>query len=272
MPNKLNKKDVRKAGLTWWLSSQLTYNYQRLQAGGMAATMGPILDKLYNHDKEEIAKGLERHMLYFNTEPRFGAFLPGMVVALEEGMANNETDEADPSVITELKTALMGPLAGIGDTISQGLVKPLLLSITLGWALQGKIWGALAFGVTFTLFDFFVTQIMFHQGYKLGIDSIDKFLDTKILNKLTSFLGIIGLFCLGAMIVKYVPIQAVSELELSTGTISLGDTLNKILPSFLPLSFTLLAYWLQIKGKSITKVLLILFAIGFIGGAIGILG
>ena len=272
MSSKLEKKDIRKAGITWWLSSQLTYNYQRLQAGGFAATMGPILAKLYGDDKESISKGLERHMLYFNTEPRFGAFLPGMVVALEEGIANNPNDESDTNIITELKTALMGPLAGIGDTITQGLAKPLLLSITLGWAQQGYIWGALVFGIGFTLFDFIVTQTMFHQGYKLGIDSIDKFLDTRILNKLTTFLGIVGLFSLGAMIVKYVPVQAITEFKLATGTISIGDTLNKIIPSFLPLLFTLLAYWLQVKGHTVTKVLLILFAIGFVGGAIGILG
>lgn len=272
MPTKLDKKDVRKARLTWWLGCQMTYNYQRLQAGAMASTLGPVLDKIYDHDKEKVAEGLQRHMLYFNTEPMFGAFLPGMTVALEEGFANNPTDENNPSLITELKTALMGPMAGIGDTIRQGLAKPLLLSIALGWAQQGSIFGALFFGIGFTLFDYLICMFMFNQGYKLGIQSIDKFLDSKVLNKITQFLGMIGLFCLGAMIVKYVPVQAIAKFKLEASTLDVGKTLNQIIPSILPLSFTLLAYWLQVKGLSITKVLAILFAIGMIGGGLGFLG
>ena len=272
MAKHLDKKDIRKAAVTWWVSSHLTYNYQRLQAGAMTTVMGPLLDKMYEGDKEEVTKGLKRHMLYFNTEPRLGAVLPGMTVALEEGLANNPSDDVDDSMITEIKTALMGPLAGIGDTVFAGLLKPIVLSITLGWAAQGYIWGAFAFGIGFTLIDFALTYGMFTQGYKLGMDSIDKFLESGFINKITSFLGIVGLFCLGAMIVKYVSINAVLELELSTGKMSIGTLINKIVPSLLPLGFTLFSFWLQLKGKSITTILLILFAIGFLGGAIGLLG
>lgn len=272
MPKSLDKKDIKKAAVTWWLTSHLTYNYQRLQAGSMTTVMGPLLNKMYEGDKEEITDGLQRHMLYFNTEPRLGAFLPGMVVALEEGIANNPTEEIDKSMVTEIKTALMGPLAGIGDTVVAGLLKPIVLSVTLGWASQGQIWGAFAFGIVFTLMDFAMTYGMFTQGYKLGMDSIDRFLEGPFIKKMTSFLGIVGLFCLGVMIVKYVSIQAVLEFKLATTTLSIGETLNKIIPSFLPLAFTFLAYWLQVKGQSVTRVLLVLFAIGFAGGALGILG
>lgn len=269
----LNKKDVRKAALTWWLTSHLTYNYQRLQAGSMSTVMGPVFNKLYSGDKEEMKKGLQRHMLYFNTEPRIGAFLPGMVVALEEGIATEkENNEIDASMITEIKTALMGPLAGIGDTIFSGLLKPIVLSITLGWAAQGHIWGAFAFSIIFLLTDFMITYGMFTQGYKLGMDSIDKFLEGPFMSKLTAFLGMVGLFCLGVMIVKYVSVEAILKLKLSTGNIAVGETLNKILPSCIPLGLTYLAYWLQTKGYSVTKVLLVLFVIGFIGGAVGVLG
>lgn len=272
MAKRLNKRDVRKAAFTWWLSSHLTYNYQRLQSGALTTVMGPLLEKMYDGDKEKVAKGLQRHMLYFNTEPRLGAVIPGMAVALEEGLANNPSEETDEAMITEIKTALMGPLAGIGDTVVAGLLKPIFLSVTLGWAAQGYIWGAFAFGLGFTIVDFLMTYIMFNQGYKLGIESVDKFLESGFVSKVTSFLGIVGLFCLGAMIVKYVSVGAVLQLNLSTGTMVIGDLLNKIIPCILPLGFTLFAYYLQVKGKSITKILLILFIIGFLGGAIGLLG
>lgn len=272
MSKELTQKDVKKACHTWWLSSHLTYNYQRLQAGAMAAMMGPILDKLYEGDKEEISSGLKRHMLYFNTEPRFGAVIPGMVVALEEGKANAEDGADETDIITELKTALMGPLAGIGDTISQGLVKQLLLSVSLGIAVEGNIAGALLWAIGFTAFDYVVTRVMFMKGYQLGIDSVDKVLDQNVINKLTTFLGIVGLSSLGVMICKFVPIQAITEFQVTSGTVNVNDLLDKICPCLLPLLFTLGAYKLNKKGVSITKILLILVAVSFVGGALGILG
>lgn len=268
----LTKKDAQMAAFFWHMTSHMTYNYQRLQAGSMTLVMGPILEKIYPNNKEKMIEGLQRHMLYFNTEPRFGAVLPGLVVALEEGLANDESGEMDPSIITEIKTALMGPLAGIGDTIWAGLVKPIILSITLGWAMQGYVWGAWAYGLGVTILDFAVTYYMFMRGYKLGMDSVDRFLEGGFIKTVTTFLGIVGLFCLGAMIVKYVSISGIYQLKLSTGTISLGTLLDKIFPKLLPLLVTLLAFWLQTKGKKITFVLLVLFVLGFAGGALGLIG
>ena len=268
----LTKRDVQKTAFFWHMTSHMTYNYQRLQAGCLAWIMGPIFEKLYPNDHDKMVEGLERHMLYFNTEPRWGAVLPGMVVALEEGLANDDSGEMDASIIAEIKTALMGPLAGIGDTVWAGLIKPIILSVTLGWAMQGYVWGAWAYGIGVTLLDFAVTYFMFMRGYQLGMDSIDRFLESGFVKKITTFLGIVGLFCLGAMIVKYVSIGAVLEIETKTGTLNLGEIMNKIFPCFLPLVTTLFAYWLQVKGKKITTVLIVLFVIGFIGGAVGLLG
>ena len=59
---------------------------------------------------------------------------------------------------------------------------------------------------------------------------------------------------------------------MKTGVLNLGEIMNKIFPCFLPLVTTLFAYWLQVKGKEITTVLIVLFIIGFIGGAVGLLG
>lgn len=268
----LSKRDINKAAVTWWLTSHLTYNYQRLQAGALSTVLGPILNKLYKNDNEKISAALKRHMLYFNTEPRIGAVIPGMVIALEESLVSDNEDEIYPEMITDIKTALMGPVAGIGDTLFAGLLKPIFLSIALGWATMGYIAGAFLFGFGFLFIDFVLTYTMFHQGYKLGLNCIDKFMDQKLINLIRTFLGIVGLFCLGAMIVKYISIKAILEIPLTMGVLSFDSLLNKILPSALPVGFTMFAFWLQLKGKSILSILIILFVIGFIGGALGLLG
>lgn len=268
----LTKKDVQKAALTWHMTSHLTYNYQRLQAGSMATMMGPVFEKLYPNNKEKVAEGCQRQMLYFNTEPRLGAIIPGMVVALEEAYAVDPDSGIDGGLITEIKTALMGPLAGIGDTVWAGLLRPIILSIALAWAVQGHVWGAWLYCMVAFGLDLGITYYMFMRGYKLGTDSVDRLLEGGFVKTITTTLGIIGLFCLGAMIVKYVGISAVMTIEMTSSTLDFGAILNKIVPSFLPLAVTMLAYWLQAKGKKVTTVLLVLFAIGFIGGAVGFLG
>ncbi len=270
---RLLKKDVNKACVWWWATSHLTYNYQRLQAGSLCSMMGPLLEKMYDGDQDKVTDGLIRHMQYFNTEPRWGAIIPGMVVALEEGLANEPNNEVDAGMITDLKSAMMGPLAGIGDTVWAGLIKPIILSILLSYAMEGQIWAAWVWGLGVTALDFAVTWMMFQQGYKLGINSLDRFLEGGFIAKVTTFLGIVGLFCLGAMIVKYVTVNAIYTIVTPTGTeINIGELCTRIFPSFVPLLLTYLAYRMLVKGKKITTVLIVLFAVAFIGGAVGFLG
>mgnify|MGYP000379161407 CR=1 FL=1 len=58
------------------------------------------------------------------------------IIALEEERAAGAdlSDEA----INGVKSGLMGPLAGVGDSLIQGLVTPLLLSLGIGLAQQGE--------------------------------------------------------------------------------------------------------------------------------------
>ena len=111
----LSKKDVLKAFWKWTFFSHSNYNYERLQASGVLQSMSHLPEKLYPGDKEEQQKFMERHMSFYNTEPHFGGIINGMVVAMEEERANgaNVTDDA----INSVKTGLMGPMAGIGDTL-----------------------------------------------------------------------------------------------------------------------------------------------------------
>ena len=116
MANKvLTQKDVRKAALYWHATSHMTYNYQRLQAGCMASMMGPIFDKLYPDNPEKIKEGLEREMLYFNTEPRWGAIIPGMTVALEEAYAVDPDSGIEPGTAFEdIPEDWVCPICGVG--------------------------------------------------------------------------------------------------------------------------------------------------------------
>ena len=61
--------------------------------------------------------------------------------------------------------------------------------------------------------------------------------------------------------------------EAVTQTIGIQEQLDKILPYMLPVALTLLVYWLlKKKGWTPMRAIVLLVALGFVGGALGIFG
>lgn len=267
----LTKQDISKAFFRWWLMSHLAYNYQRMQGGAFASVIGPILKRLYPNKLDEIKEGLKRHMMFFNTEPRWGAVIPGMVVAMEEQRALNPQAISDSAII-DFKSSLMGPMAGIGDTITQALFKPILLSICIGWASAGNILGAILFGAISLGFDFIVTRSTFFAGYKLGTEAVSNLFESGTFKKLNTLLSVLGLFVLGVMICKFVTADIILKFTVNGKAFAIKDLISKILPKAIPLIITISAWQAMIKGVSIAKVLIYLFVISLVGGFLGILG
>lgn len=135
----LSKKDVVKSFWRWTFFSHANYNYERLAGTGFCHAMAPIIEKLYKDNPEEYKAAVQRHIEFYNTEPHFGGVINGMVIAMEEERANGApiSDEA----INGIKTGLMGPFAGIGDTLWQGTLTPILLSIGISLASSGSLAG-----------------------------------------------------------------------------------------------------------------------------------
>ena len=66
-----------------------------------------------------------RQAAYFNTEPQTGQLINGITASLEENIAlDGGVSEEMPN---NVKATLMGPLAGIGDSLMQGIIVPILL-------------------------------------------------------------------------------------------------------------------------------------------------
>ena len=112
---KLEKNDLTKSWLLWVTFGQQCYNFEIMQGLGFAHAMCPIIRRLYPDDVEKRKEALERHMNYYNTENNWGASIAGIVASMEEEKANGAA--ISDSSINSIKAALMGPLAGIGDTV-----------------------------------------------------------------------------------------------------------------------------------------------------------
>lgn len=112
MTNKIEKKDLNKM---FWRSQmiQFSHNYERMQSLSTLFALTPVLKRLYgDRPKEERVAAQKRHLEFFNSHPVLIPFILGITTALEE-----ETSEEEKESVIAVKTSMMGPLAGLGDSL-----------------------------------------------------------------------------------------------------------------------------------------------------------
>ena len=269
--SKLTKKDVSKAAWYWTFFHHCTQNYERMMGLAFCATLAKPLKKLYGSDKEGLSDALTRNMTFFNTEPQLGSLIPGMTLALEEAKANGEP--VDPEVITSTKSALMGPFAGIGDSILVGTYNPILLSIGIGLSAGGSPIGAIFFFLTWTISVVALKYFGFIKGYSMGMDAVTNLLHSSLKDKIVTALNIIGLIVIGG--VASTTVAAPIKLAFVAGEMNVeiqASILDKILPGLVPMLLTLLCYWLiDKKGWSANKIILLILAIAAVCVPLGIM-
>ncbi|MCI1714332.1 PTS system mannose/fructose/sorbose family transporter subunit IID [Clostridium sp.] len=266
---KLSKKDVIKAFWRWTFFSHSNYNYERLQSTAMVHCLAPIIKKLYRDDESEFKAAIKRHMEFFNTEPNFGGVIHGMVIAMEEQRANGEA--ISDEMINGLKTGLMGPFAGIGDTLVQGTLVPILLSFGISLGSEGNLLGPISYSVLIMGITISLAYYMWMQGYKLGREGIQKILAGNLLKKVMTMATTMGAIVLGALSANFVQLTTYVNLKMGASGLSIQkDVLDKLLLNLLPLIITLLSLKLLNKKFKATTVLAILIAIGAVGGILGI--
>lgn len=265
----LTKADLTKSWFTWICFGQICYNYERMMGLGFCHSMIPILKRLYKDDKEKLADGMTRHLTFYNTENTWGAIIPGIVASLEESKANGQ--EIDDDTISNLKTALMGPLAGIGDAITQGLVKVILLAIAIDFALKGSPIGVVLFIVLFSAYAIGVSYVSYFSGYKLGKNAVLKLLGNNMIKDITEALGAMGMIVLGGLVAGNIKISTPMSFTMSGIVTEIQPLLDKIMPNFLHLVVFLIVYGLLRKGLTPIKTMGIIFASCVVLSLLGIL-
>lgn len=267
------KKALFRASLIWETWVQTCYNYERMMGMACAHTFLPVVKYLYPDNKEKQIDVMTREMEFFNVHPEFGSCILGLAISLEEekAMGNDIPNE----FITNIKTSLMGPLAGVGDTIWQGVLIPILLALCIDITRSGdgNIWGAIIYAVLMFFITYIFSYLNFMFGYNAGSEAIMDFLEKGILNKLLKAASIMGCMVMGGLIVNYVKAVCGLKIVSSTTTYSIQTNfLDQVCPSILPLAVTLLVYYLMNKKRwSSLKIIGLIVVIGIVGGVTGIL-
>jgi mannose PTS system EIID component len=145
------------------LTIQVSFNFWRMQNLGFAFSMLPLIRRP-GGDRIRIAAALERHLQMINTHPYMVAPMIGAVARMEE--EGRATEAAD------LKAALMGPYAAIGDSFFWGALRSFSAVAAVIVAFTGIFPAPLAFLLLYSPAHFWVRGKGFLEGYRRGKDGI----------------------------------------------------------------------------------------------------
>lgn len=260
----ITRKDVDRIFFRWITRAQSCWNYESMQGLGYCATMLPFLKKKYEGD--ELKEMVKLHMNFFNTNVVTGGFVLGADLAIEDELGFQAKE-----MIPAIKTGLMGPLAGVGDTFFTVTINTVLGSVATYMALEGNPIGIILWligSVIKIAFSRWFTQLAFKEGRKAVSQVSGK------LKRITDASTLLGMMVIGALVPTVVKIKTTLEPVIGDMTVNLQEQIfDAMLPAMLPVLAIALVYWLLgRKGMNSTKAIFIVIVIAIICNYFGILG
>ena len=286
---KVSKKSLNSSFWRWFYGNLTCFSHEHMQTFGYMWSMLPIIQELYE-TKDEQAEKLQTYYPFFNTEPQIGSIVVGITAGLEEARANG-AEEIDDEMINGIRAGLMGPLAGIGDSLIVGTYIPVLLGIPLGLAEGGSIIGPLFYIVVWNVTSIFFQKWIYNKGYELGGSAVEVIVGEQA-TALRESVIVMGQVIVGAMAGTWVSITTSVQLTTSiqnktemviegskviekvTGTqevpVLLQEKLDGAFPGVLTLLFVLGCWWLMAK-KAISpiKIMLLMVVVAIVGVLVG---
>lgn len=255
------RRDVVRAWLLWTFFSHGAYSDDRLQGTGFAHAMLPALRRLYPAPRDAAAAA-RRHLAFFNAEPNVGGAILGAAIALEERRAAGEP--VDDAAIDGLKRGLMGPVSGIGDTLSQGTLTPLLLAVGAGLALEGggprtgDPAGALVYTALAALAIWPLGYAAVLGGWDRGRELVAAILRSGVVERLVLGAGVLGTVVLGGLAARFVHLAPGPAVGLPAAVT------DPLLPALAPLLVVLGTLGLLRRGATPLRLALLALGVGLL--------
>jgi PTS system mannose-specific IID component len=273
---RLTRGDLVKSWALWTFFAHANYNYERLQGTGFAHAMTPIIKRLYTTE-DEIRAALKRHLVFFNTEPNFGNVVHGTVIAMEEQRANGAA--IDDDAINSVKSGLMGPMAGIGDTLSQSTITPILLALGIGIAggkasgsavptlagATGNPLGAIIYVVLVSVVIVAIGYTAWMQGYSRGRSFISEILKSGAIDRVLIGAGVMGNMVLGALAASFVVVNLAPTVTIAGAQLNLqAAVLDPLFPGALALGLVVMTWWLLRRRISPLALLVVYLVVSIV--------
>ncbi|MEM1913431.1 MAG: PTS system mannose/fructose/sorbose family transporter subunit IID [Thermofilaceae archaeon] len=259
----LTRSDLIKTYLKILFAGQWAWNYERMQGTAYAFIMNHVEKKL-RKDREELKSWMSLHNEFFNTHPLMTAMIVGVNIAVEENGADQET-------VRSLKASLMGPLAGLGDSLVWYTWRPITFGIGSGLALVAGAVGPLMSFILWSPLVMLLGWYLLKLGYGCGLDvvSLIKGGRIEVIRRVASTVVIAMVATLGASCIAVsTPVRiAVPGSE----PVDVQAVIDTVAPRLIPLVFLLGSFYMYRRGLSILKVLAVYFLVGAVLGFMGVL-
>lgn len=268
--SRLGKKEINQAFHRWYWSVEVPSSYERMQGLSFCYSMIPVLQKLYT-DQKELNEAYRRHLTFFNTQGTWGTPIHGITIAMEEEMsAKGVAESQSDAAITSIKTGLMGPLAGIGDTIDWGTLKTIIYGIGVTFAMTGSALGAVI-PFAFTLLTYFVAKYLWNLGYTIGRESVQSILQSGWIDKLISSTAVLGLFMMGSLSATYVKLEIPITFSVGGSEFSIQAIIDSLAPGLLPLGVVFAIYYVLVnKSQKYGLISITIVGACLLGSLIGL--
>lgn len=264
---KISKKTLNKV-LLRTQTCQFGHNYERMQSLSFTYCITPVLEELYKDaPKEEKVNALHRHLAYFNTHPIFMPLIIGIASAMEEATTEDEKD-----AVSNIKTGLMGPFAGLGDSMLNLTWFPIAGSIGASLSVEtGSLLGPIVMFLLINVLYWPLKYFGLNMGYEKGAEILSAEDGQKVFERIGNFANVLGCTVVGGLIANTVklktglqftgaPVETIKDGEtvIIENVIKVQDKLDQVMPCLLPVILTYLCYVFIKKsnGKHIAALII----------------
>lgn len=245
-------------------------NFERQQCMGFTTAMAPIINKYYDTEEERV-EIVDRHMQLFLTNPMTSAIPVGVAAAMEERIATE--GDLDPSAVNDVKIALMGPLAALGDSLINGTARPIAAGVACGLAQVGSVVGPIIFLVAMAAITIGIRYLGVFKGYDKGVTFVTDMQKSGLIGRIGELASVAAFVVIGGFASSVVSLSLSSNLGYGSGEdfVTIQSALDGMLPSLLPVALTLVVYAILSKTKiSPVAMMLILMVVGVLGTLVGL--
>lgn len=158
---------------------QACWSFERMQGLGLVYCLSPWLARCHRRGADR-REAQARHAGYFNTQPYMASLIIGMICALEEESASSAGAEREARLkrLAALKAAAAGALAGIGDALFWGALRPFAAALALNACLilgrlgcaEAALWSAVLYLAAYNA----AALALRWRGLRLGYDWRDR--------------------------------------------------------------------------------------------------
>ncbi|MDR1794662.1 MAG: PTS system mannose/fructose/sorbose family transporter subunit IID [Erysipelotrichaceae bacterium] len=240
----------------------------KMEANAFTISMAPAIEDLYKDDPQGKIEAYRRHQNFFNTHAVPLSFIVGLSYAMEKEHVENGS--VDGKTIESIKAALMGPTAGMFDSIFFNCLRVIAAGIAIGLCSEGNILGTLIFILLYGVTQSITKYYFVNWGYIYGTSFIDTVFSSGLMNALIKSASVLGLMMVGAMSASFVNVPLNWVISVGQTSVNVGEIFDSIFPGLLGIMLLFFLIWLIKKGARPTQLVLGILAFGLLGALIHI--